>query len=146
MQSLPHHYHVNAVGKSDNTLDVKIENVEALAVAAPAQFGGPGDKWSPEDFFMASISSCLILSFKAIARASKFEWMSIQCNSTGTLDRIEGKSQFTEVVSEVKLVIAQGESIEKAERLLHKADSSCLVANSVKCKLSLNILEISFKE
>jgi peroxiredoxin-like protein len=144
MQALPHQYHVNASGKSDNSLTISITNLEDLPVAAPANFGGPGDKWSPEDLFMASISSCFVLSFRAIARASKLDWSSIECHSQGTLDKVDAKLQFTKVVTEVKLVIAENESIEKAELLLHKADKNCLVANSLSTEIALNIKEIKY--
>jgi peroxiredoxin-like protein len=142
MQALPHQYHVNASGKSDNSLTVSIANLEELPLAAPVQFGGPGDKWSPEDLFMASISSCFILSFRAIARASKLNWHSIECHSQGTLDKVEGKNMFTKIVTDVTLTIAENESIESAQRLLHKADKSCLVANSLNSEIVLNILDV----
>lgn len=137
MQALPHQYHVTATGKSDNSLVVSINNLDDMDVAPPAQFGGPGDKWSPEDFFMASISSCFILSFRAIARASKLEWSSIECHSEGTLERVSGKNLFTKVVTTAKLVIGANEDIENAEAILHKADATCLVANSLSCELVL---------
>lgn len=143
MQELPHQYHVKASGKSDDSLTISLNNLADLPIAAPLQFGGPGDKYSPEDLFMASISSCFVLSFRAIARASKLNWSSIECHSQGTLDRVDGKNKFTKVITEVTLVIAESESTETAERLLHKADKSCLVANSLNCELLLNILEIS---
>lgn len=137
MQALPHQYHVTATGKSDNSLFVSIQNLDDLVVAPPAQFGGPGDEWSPEDLFMASISSCFILSFRAVARASKLEWSSIECHSEGTLDRVDGKNQFTKVVTTAKLSIASTEDSEKAEKILHKADATCLVANSLRTELVL---------
>ena len=140
MQALPHQYQVKAVGNSAGNLDVSVTNIPDLAVAAPAQFGGPGDKWSPEDLFMASITSCFILSFRAIARASKLDWVSIECDSAGTLERIDGKTQFTKVVSKANLVVTAGESIENAEQLLHKADKSCLVSNSLTTEITLECL------
>ncbi|TMM45781.1 OsmC family protein [Colwellia ponticola] len=145
MQSLPHQYNVTANGKSDDSLTISIDNLSDLPVAAPLQFGGPGDKYSPEDLFMASISSCFVLSFRAIARASKFNWTSIQCHSQGTLDRVDGTNKFTKVITEVKLVIAESESTEIAERLLHKADKTCLVANSLNCEMILNIVDVSYQ-
>ncbi|GAA0859345.1 OsmC family protein [Aliiglaciecola litoralis] len=131
MQALPHQYQIKAKGKSDNSLIVSVNNLDDMAVAPPAQFGGPGDVWSPEDFFMASISSCFILSFRAVARASKLNWVSLECHSEGTLDRVDGKTQFTKVVTKACLVIGENQSIEDAERILHKADQNCLVANSL---------------
>ena len=130
-QALPHHYQAKATGKPYSSLNVSITNIPKLLVAPPAQFGGPGDEWSPEDLFMASIVSCFILSFRAITRASKLPWLSIECDSEGVLDRVECLTQFTKVVTSVNLMIpTTEESIEKAERLLHKAEQSCLVLNS----------------
>ncbi|AEP28318.1 OsmC family protein [Brumicola nitratireducens] len=145
MQDLPHQYHVQAQGKPGENLDVCVENVPKLTVAPPAQFGGPGDEWSPEDLFMASISSCFILSFRAIAKASKFTWSSIQCDSTGTLERVEGKTRFTKIITKATLVIPSVENIENAERLLHKAEQSCLVVNSLTSESELQC-EISILE
>ena len=137
MQALPHQYQVQVTGKSTESLTVSGSNLPDLSVAPPSQFGGPGDKWSPEDLLMASISSCFVLSFRAIARASKLNWSSIECHSEGVLDRVEGITQFTTVVTKVNLVIAANESIEKAELLLHKADKSCLVSNSLTTETAL---------
>lgn len=137
MQDLPHQYHVQAKGKPDQHLSVGPENIPMLTVAPPTQFGGPGDQWSPEDLFIASIASCFILSFRAIATASKFSWISIECDSMGTLARFDGKTRFTHIVTKATLTIPASESIENAERLLHKAEQSCLVVNSLSCDTEL---------
>jgi peroxiredoxin-like protein len=131
VQALPHHYRIKAVGGPEHTLDVSAASVQDIAIAPPAQFGGPGDQWSPEDLFMASIASCFILSFRAIARASKLSWTSIECDSEGELDRLGGKTQFTKIFTTVSLLLEETGDIEKAERLLHKAEQTCLVLNSL---------------
>lgn len=140
MQDLPHQYKVQAQGKPNDNLEVCVENVPKLSVAPPAQFGGPGDEWSPEDLFMASIASCFILSFRAISRASKFSWSSIQCNSEGTLARVEGKTRFTKIITKATLWIPATENLETAERLLHKAEQSCLVVNSLSSESMLECI------
>ncbi|MFT6896310.1 MAG: peroxiredoxin-like protein [Paraglaciecola sp.] len=137
MQTLPHQYNVQAKGQPDSNLHVYVKNLADLTVAPPAQFGGPGDQWSPEDLFMASLASCFILSFRAIARASNLSWLSLECDVQGELDKLEGKTQFTKIVTKAKLVISPSQSIEKAERLLIKADQSCLVSNSLKAEPEL---------
>ena len=131
MQTLPHHYHVQAKAQADSNLQVHVANLADLTVAPPSQFGGPGDLWSPEDLLMASVTSCFILSFRAIARASNLSWESLECNAQGELDKLAGKTQFTKININAKLVIAAGENSEKAERLLNKAEESCLITNSL---------------
>jgi peroxiredoxin-like protein len=137
MQTLPHHYNVQATGQPDSNVQVYAKNLADLTLAPPSQFGGPGDQWSPEYLFMASVASCFILSFKAIARASNLSWLSVECDVQGELDKMEGKTQFTNIVIKAKLVISPSQDSEKAQRLLIKADQSCLVSNSVKAGTDL---------
>lgn len=134
MQDLPHLYTVKSQGKSTGNLVSRADNLPDIEVAAPMQFGGPGDQWSPEDLFMASIANCLVLSFKAIARASKLEWHSIECDSEGELDKVDRKVQFTNVLNKVRLFIPENESEEKANRILLKAEDTCLISNSLSCE------------
>lgn len=134
MNEFPHFYKVKAEGEVTGKLIARAEGLPDIEVAPPMQFGGPGDQWSPEDLFMASIANCLVLSFKAIARASKFEWSSIECESVGELNKVDRKVKFTSVLSNVRLCIPENENKEKAERLLIKADETCLVSNSLSCE------------
>ncbi len=137
MQGLPHQYSVTVQGTAADYLISQAEGLPEITVAPPAQFDGPGDQWSPEELLMAAVANCLVLSFRAISKASKLEWLAISCESSGTLDRVERKTQFTQVVSRVRLVIADGQSIEAAEKLLHKAEETCFVSNSLSCDSQL---------
>jgi peroxiredoxin-like protein len=131
MQALPHQYKVQAKGQPGSNLQVHVANLADLTIAPPLQFGGPGDQWSPEDLFMASIASCFILSFRAIARASNLSWISLECDAQGELDKRDGKTQFSKIVINAKLAIVVGENNEKAQRLLNKAEQTCLISNSL---------------
>jgi len=133
MNKLPHQYKVKVEGKPENNLVSHIDNLPTLEVAAPAQFDGPGDQWSPEDLLMASVANCLVLSFGAISKASKLDWLSIECESNGELDMVGRKIQFTNIRTKVRLFISSEESIEKAEKLLNKAEETCFISNSLSC-------------
>ncbi|MEZ5572151.1 MAG: OsmC family protein [Halioglobus sp.] len=134
MSDLPHLYTVKSAGGSSGHLTSQAEGLPNITIAPPSQFGGPGDQWSPEDLLMASVSSCLILSFRAIAKASKLEWHSIECESSGVLDKVERKMQFTSVLNKVRLFIPSNESQERAQRLIIKAEETCLISNSLSCE------------
>ena len=133
MKDLPHLYSVKSEGKCTGHLITRAENLPEINVEPPIQFDGAGTHWSPEELFMASISNCLVLSFRAIAKASKLQWISIECESEGVLDKIERTVQFTEVLSKVRLFIPTTENKEKAEKLLNKADETCFISNSILC-------------
>ena len=131
MEPFPHHYYISGQATSDSHVALKGENLPELITAPPAEFGGPGDQWSPESLVVGAVADCFILSFRAIARASKLEWQDLQCNVTGTLDRAERVTRFTAIKVEASLQVPAGTDLEKAEKLLHKAEASCLVTNSL---------------
>ena len=118
MKELPHNYSVTVEGTPEGLLSAANEHLPALKVAPPVEFDGPGDQWSPEELLMAALANCLVLSFRAIASASKFEWLSIDCEANGELDRVERKMLFTRVETRVKLRIPSAADREKAEKLL----------------------------
>jgi organic hydroperoxide reductase OsmC/OhrA len=130
-QELPHHYLVNADASSEGTVSVNSEGLQSLPTTSPPQFGGPDGYWSPETLLIASIANCYILTFRAGARASRFEWHSLSCSVDGILDRADRKLRFTEYHVKAILHVPPGCNEEKARKLLDKANSGCLITNSL---------------
>ena len=134
MQNLPHHYVASAEGRAVGDLSLTSRNCPALVSAAPAEFGGPGDRWSPETLLVASVADCFILTFRAIARASKFDWAELSCEVVGTLDRVERVTQFTHLLIKPKLVLLANSDENLALKLLEKAEQGCLITNSLRAE------------
>ncbi len=137
MQQFPHHYTVLAEGAPAEPIIVSAQGLPDLPTAAPAEFDGPGDLWSPETMLVAAAANCFILTFRAIAAASKFEWTSLSCAARGVLDRVERVTQFTEIELHVKLQLPPAGDEAKAERLLEKAEQNCLITSSLKATVTL---------
>lgn len=132
MHDFPHHYKAAASARADSNVQLTSPGIESIESAGPAEFGGPGDRWSPETLLVASVADCFILSFKAIARASKVEWVSLTCDVVGDLEKIDRVTQFTAFHVRAVLEVAEGLREGKAERLLEMAEKSCLITNSLK--------------
>ncbi len=110
----------------------------AIEVATPPQFPkGIEGVWSPEHFYTAAISSCLMTTFLSIAEFSKLEFKSFSCKASGKLDQVDGKFLMTEVHLFPTVVIADEALREKAEKILHKSEAACLISNSVKATVSM---------
>lgn len=137
MQDLPHHYIVSASAKSDSNVTLSSPGLDDLDTAGPPEFGGPGDVWSPETLLVGAVADCLILSFRATARAARLEWESLRCEATGTLDKIDRVTQFTGFDIHAELTIPAGGNVEKAKRMLEKAEHHCLITNSMKAESRL---------
>lgn len=137
MEQLPHRYIVSVTGSPQGNLATTSDNLPALAVAPPKQFDGPGDQWSPEELLMAAVANCLVLSFRAIASASKLEWQSIECESEGELAKVDRNIFFTAIQTRATLTVSSIEEKEKAGKLLEKAEESCFISNSLSAKSTL---------
>lgn len=142
MQDFPHHYLVSANAETQGNIALKSDDMPQIVSAPPAEFGGPGDQWSPEHLLVASVADCFILTFRAIARASKLEWVSLEATAEGVLDKVERAPQFTAFTVKATLTVPAGTDETKARRLLDKAESACLITNSMKapCHLEADII------
>jgi peroxiredoxin-like protein len=143
MHELPHHYSVTVSGHPQGSLNVFADHLPALAVNAPSQFDGPGDKWSPEELLMAAAANCFVLSFRTVAKLAKLDWLSIECHCKGELDKVERSMLFTKITISVTLLVADAASRSKAETLLRKAEKICIVSNSLSAKKCLEITVLS---
>jgi len=131
MQDLPHHYRVAATAGPEGHVALAAGKLDAILSAPPLEFGGPSDRWSPETLLVAAVADCFILTFRAIARASKLSWVSLQCDVTGTLERRDGVTRFTEFTVRASLGVPPDTGEARALRLLAKAEAGCLITNSL---------------
>lgn len=140
MQEYPHHYTVAATVQSEGHVLLESAALTPIESAPPPEFGGPEGYWSPETLLVSAVADCFVLSFKAIARASSMNWISLHCEVEGVLDRVERISQFTDFNLRVTLEVPAGTDEEKAARLLEKAENACLITNSLKSATHLNAI------
>ncbi|MEH6634391.1 MAG: OsmC family protein [Halioglobus sp.] len=137
MQDLPHHYQVSANAEAEGNIVLKADDMPQLISAPPAEFGGPGDQWSPEHLLVGSVADCFILTFRAVARASKLEWCTLESFAEGLLERVDRVTRFTSFTVTVTLTVPAGTDIDKAQRLLEKAEGACLITNSLSAETQL---------
>ncbi|WP_445716210.1 OsmC family protein [Flavobacterium sp.] len=103
-----------------------------IEVVTPPEFDkGIAGHWSPEHLFTASVLSCFMTTFLAIAEYSKLEFVKFECKAEGILESVEGKFLMTEIILKPKVYIKNQEEIEKTERILHKSEKACLISNSI---------------
>ncbi len=138
MQALPHRYRVKGTGRITGDVELTAEMLPKLRSASPAEFGGPGDRWSPEALLVGAVADCFILTFRAVAGASRLVWISLDCDVTGTLDRSDRVTLFTHFALTAHLVVPVGVDAGQARSALEKAERNCLISRSLKAPVTLN--------
>lgn len=114
---------------TDQTLEV------ALDVASPPEFGGPGGVWSPEHLFLASLSACLMTTFRAIADGSGVEVLGYSDNAVGHLQRGDDRLYRMDRVTLRPRIMVSRAQADRALRLIQKAEAACLISRSVNSEI-----------
>lgn len=112
-------------------------NVEASA--ATGYLGSP-DCVDPEEVFVASLSSCHMLTFLAIASMQRFDIASYVDEAVGIMAKnTEGKMAITEVTlkPQIEFVGDNRPTAEQIAQMHHKAHEQCFIANSVKTEIKV---------
>jgi organic hydroperoxide reductase OsmC/OhrA len=103
------------------------------ATAAPAYLGNPANV-DPEEAFVASLSSCHMLTFLAIASKQKFVLDSYEDEAVGHMEKnADGKMAIARVELHPKITWS-GDRTPNADELgkmHHAAHENCFIANSV---------------
>jgi organic hydroperoxide reductase OsmC/OhrA len=109
------------------------------ATAAPAYLGNPANV-DPEEAFVASLSSCHMLTLLAIACKQNFVLDSYVDEAVGHMEKnAEGKMAITRVELHPKITWSGDKtpSTEELEKLHHAAHDNCFIANSVKTEVTV---------
>lgn len=94
----------------------------------------------PEEAFVASLSSCHMLSFLSIAAGKRFVVERYEDHAEGMLaQNLEGKLAMTEVILNPQVIFGGGTipSAAQLDELHHLAHEKCFIANSAKTKVSV---------
>ncbi|MFN3528887.1 MAG: OsmC family protein [Bacteroidia bacterium] len=134
-----HNYQVNLRWNGGKVGEMQAPGLsDKITVATPPEFeGGIAGIWSPEHLFTASVVSCFMTTFLAIAGFSKLEFQAFDCKAIGVLNKVDGKYKMTEVELRPHLRIADATKAERALRILEKAEANCLITNSIQAKVHL---------
>lgn len=114
---------------------IDLGNGHSIPCTAAAEFLGDPDLPDPEQAFVASLSSCHMLTFLAFCSLQKLTLDSYTDNAVGFLEKGEnGKPVLARVELHPVTKFAEGVEVspEKLAELHHKAHEECFLANSVK--------------
>ena len=139
MEPLPHLYTAAASASAGSEVWLETPGAAQLKTASPKEFGGPGGDWTPEALLVGAVADCFVLTFQALASASRLRWLHIACSATGTLDRVEGGFEFVWLHLHARVTIVDAADEARTRRLTEKADHACLVARSLKTPVQLEV-------
>jgi organic hydroperoxide reductase OsmC/OhrA len=83
------------------------------------------------------VETCFLFTLRAVAKASRVEFLALDLSSEGTVDRLDGVTRFTEIVLRPRLTIGPGTDRDRVLAVLQKSERSCLVSASLAAPVRL---------
>jgi peroxiredoxin-like protein len=132
------YYETQVEWKKEKEGQIGGPSLPAVPVGVPPEFKGREGVWSPEHLFVASLNTCYMLTFLAVAENSKVPLVSFSSTAQGKLEKVPGSNyQITEIVVKPRVVIASANDLGRMPRILEKAKENCFVSNSIKTAIKL---------
>lgn len=111
-----------------------------LSVATPPEFPkGIEGVWSPEHYFLAAVNGCLMTTFLAVAENSKLNYKFFSCDAVGKLEKVDRKFMMSEIILRPSIGVHKQEDMSLAMKVIEKAKKACLISNSIKSEVKMEI-------
>ena len=111
-----------------------------VPASAAKEYRGEESRVNPEEALVASLSSCHMLTFLAVAAKRKLSLDSYHDDAVGVLEKnAAGKLAITRVTLRPKIQWSAGVTVsaEVLAQLHHDAHENCFVANSVTTEITV---------
>ncbi len=118
---------------------VAITGTGDVAIAAPPVFGGPDGTTDPEELFVASVNTCIMMSFAHFAKKSQIAFASYESSATGLLEKDEGGFRFTKITVNATVTVPTGTNENVVHKTSEIAEKYCLVTRSLNCPVVYNL-------
>ena len=116
---------------------ISSENKPDIKTATPPEFKGHPGIWTPEDFFVASVNTCIMTTFLHYAERNKLDFVSYKSEAQGVLELVENRFIFSEIKIMPLIEVRQDSDINKAKELISLSENNCLISNSIKSKVTV---------
>ena len=130
-------YHTELTWTGGRSAAVVAGDRPDLRVGPPPDFpSGTDDRWSPEHLFLASLESCMMLSFLAHCIHNDLEVLEYSAETSGSIERRSDDQRyaFSHVDMVVRARMAAGQAAA-ARGLTAKAERDCFISASTTARV-----------
>lgn len=111
---------------------------QAIQGSSDPAFKGDAAKWNPEEFLLASVASCHMLSYLYLCFKAGIVVSEYTDSPSGVLTLAEGNGKMTKVTLNPVVKLHDISRLEEAKALHMKAHELCFIANSVSVPIEIN--------
>ncbi len=113
------------------TSEVTAAGKHPIAASADRTFHGEADRWNPEEFLLAALAECHMLSFLHVAVKHGVVVTAYRDEAEGTMEQEGEGGRFTSVTLRPVVTTEAPVDPEEFAAMHHEASAVCFIANSV---------------
>lgn len=113
------------------TSEVTAAGKHPIDASADRTFHGEADRWNPEEFLLAALAECHMLSFLHVAVKHGVVVTAYRDEAGGTMEQQGDGGRFTSVTLRPVVTTAAPVDPEEFAAMHHEASEVCFIANSV---------------
>lgn len=130
-------WHKGGEGVAAGNHRIELAGRPIIEASGAPQYRGDPDRVNPEELFAASLASCQMLTYLALAPRAGVDVLAYEDRAQATLAIAEKKMRVTEVRLRPRITVAAGTDLAQARALVERAHDGCFIANSVACAVHI---------
>jgi len=134
----PHQYEVDLEWQTARRGRLTAPSKPAILGGPPPEFDGSAETWSPEHLLLSALNLCQMTTFLALAAKARLGFQAYRSRAQGRLEKTDAGIVFTAITLRIEVKVAEADRA-RAEQLLHTAHKHCIVSNSLKPAVALEI-------
>jgi len=123
----------NVIKVENDPAKMTMSGISETKVGPPAVYGGDLQTLNPEEMFVASINSCIMLVFYHFVKKFKVDVLSYSSKAQGKVEKTKNGLRFTSVDVKAQVSLRDKNQTERIEEIAQLAEKYCLVSGSVAC-------------
>jgi peroxiredoxin-like protein len=138
-----HHFHLKAnwPGLRNDIGEIEAGNLKTK-ISIPPEMDGPGVGTNPDEMLLGAAATCYIITLAACLERSGLEKDSLTMESEAVVDVTGGIFTYKKIIHRPRLILkshATENDVALAERLVRKAESSCMISRAIQGNVELEL-------
>ncbi len=131
---------------SDKPAKTKMSGISETEIGPPPEYGGSPNSLNPEEMFVASVNSCIMLVFFHFVKKFNVDVACYSSEVEGKVEKTKNGLRFTNVEVRAKVSLGSAGSAAKIEEIAQLAEKYCLVSGSLACPVQYKVEVVEDKE
>ena len=124
---------------SDQPAKTTMSGISETEIGPPHEYGGNPNSLNPEELFVASVNSCIMLVFFHFTKKYEIEITSYNSNAEGKVEKTKNGLRFTNVEVKAKVSLGDASMAVRIEEIAQLAEKFCLVSGSLACPVQYTV-------